>query len=157
MTVTALQVSCALATPVLFVLVSAGHSSTRSDGQVIVGLVVSRTVIFWTQLIELLHWSEAVQVRRITLVPLQPLLTESLKRTVTWLHVSWAAATPVALVLVSAGHSSTRSGGHVRVGLVVSRTVMVWTQLALLPQASVAVQVRAIVSVLPQLLLIESL
>src|SRR5882672_8711766 len=99
--VTALQVSCAVAMPVALVLVSAGQSSTRSGGQVIVGLVMSRTVTFWTQLIELLHWSEAVQVRRITLVPLQPLLTESLYRTVTWLQVSWAAATPVALVLVS--------------------------------------------------------
>jgi hypothetical protein len=43
------------------------------------------------------------------------------------------------------------------VGLVVSRTVIVWTQLALLPQASVAVQVRAIISVPPQLLVTESL
>src|SRR6267142_1044336 len=148
--VTWLQVSWAVATPVALVLVSAGQSSTRSGGQVMVGLVISRTVIFWTQLIELLHWSEAVQVRRITLVPLQPLLTESLKRTVTWLHVAWAAATPGALVLVSAGHSSTRSGGQLKVGLVESRTVMVWMQLALLPQASVAVQVRAMVSVPPQ-------
>ena len=75
---TALHVSWAEAMPVALVLVSAGHSNTRSGGQVIVGLVISRTVIFWTQLIVLLHWSEAVQVRRITLVPLQPLLTESL-------------------------------------------------------------------------------
>ena len=70
--------------------------------------------------------------------------------------LSSASGVP-ALVLVSAGQSSTRSNGQVIVGLVVSRTVMVCTQLELLPQSSVAIQVRAIVSVPPQLLLTESL
>jgi hypothetical protein len=42
---------------------------------------------------------------------------------VTWLQVSWAVATPVALVLVSAGHSRIRFGGQVMTGLVVSRIV----------------------------------
>jgi hypothetical protein len=43
--VTALQVSCAVATPVTFVVVIAGHSKTRLAGAEIVGGVVSRTVI----------------------------------------------------------------------------------------------------------------
>jgi len=60
----------------------------------------------------------------------------------TELHASVAVAMPLALVLVSAGHSKTRSGGQVTTGLVISRTVMVCKQLVLLPQASVAVQVR---------------
>src|SRR5215469_16198948 len=54
-------------------------------------------------------------------------------------------ATPVALVLVSAGHSSTRSGGAVITGGVVSRTVICWTQVLALPQSSVAVQVRLMI------------
>jgi hypothetical protein len=48
-------------------------------------------------------------------------------------------------------------GGLVMTGGVVSRTVMVWTQLALLPQASVAVQVREMTLALPQGLLTASL
>jgi hypothetical protein len=40
-----LQVSVAVATPVAFVEVFAGHSSTRLAGQVIEGLVMSRTLI----------------------------------------------------------------------------------------------------------------
>src|SRR5712691_8001439 len=38
-------------------------------------------------------------------------------------HPSCAPATPVALVRMSAGHSSSRSGGQVRVGGVVSLTI----------------------------------
>ena len=73
----------------------------------------------------LLHWSIAVQVRVMTFAPAQLLLTESLYRTVTWLQVSEAMATPVLFVEVSAGHSNTTSEGIVRTGLVVSRMVMI--------------------------------
>src|SRR6266403_2985585 len=93
-----------------------------------------------TQLLLLPQASVAVQVRAITLVPPQLLVTESLYRIVTWLHVSCAVATPVALVVVLAGHSRTRSGGQVMTGPVMSRTVIFWMQLALLPQPSVAVR-----------------
>src|SRR5439155_11446902 len=91
----------------------------------------------------------AVHVRAITLAPPQLLLTESLKLTSTALHVSRAVATPVAFVPVFAGHSSTRFVGQVIVGLTVSRSVMVCTQLMLLPHRSVAVQVRAMICVPP--------
>src|SRR6266516_3691301 len=50
---------------------------------------------------------------------------------VTWLHVSCAVATPVALVVVIAGHSRTRSGGQVILGPLMSRTVIICTQLVL--------------------------
>ena len=76
--VTALQPSCAVATPVTLVVVTAGHSSTRSEGQARFGLRVSRTVMVCTQLVLLAHWSVAVQVRAITLVAPQLLVTESL-------------------------------------------------------------------------------
>jgi hypothetical protein len=64
---------------------------------------------------------------------------------------------PVAFVRVSAGHCNTKLDGAVIVGGVVSRTVIVWSALALLPQASVAIQVRAMVLLPPQLLLTTSL
>ena len=44
---------------------------------------------------------------------------------------------------MEAAQSTVASGGQVMVGAAVSLTVMVCTQLAELPQASVAVQVRA--------------
>src|SRR6266699_6261359 len=157
MTVTEPQPSWAVATPVALVLVLAGHSSTRLGGQLIVGGVVSCTVMVWTQLLLLPHWSVAVQVRVITLVPPQLLLTESLKLIRTEPQPSVAVATPVALVVVGAGHSSVRLGGAVMAGGVVSLTVMVWTALRLLPHWSVAVQVREMTLALPQLLLTESL
>ena len=60
-------------------------------------------------------------------------------------QASGARATPVTFVLVSlAGHSRTTSGGATRAGGVVSRTVICWTQMLLLPQSSVALQVRLI-------------
>src|SRR5205823_11378543 len=70
---------------------------------------------------------------------------------------SWAIATPVTFVRVSPGHSRTRFVGSVKAGGVVSRTVMVCTQLALLPQESVAVQRREITRLPPQALVTVSL
>ena len=75
--VTALQPSCTVATPVTLVRVSAGHSSTKLVGQVMIGLVVSRTVMVWVQFVLLPQPSVAVQVRAITFVPLQFVMTES--------------------------------------------------------------------------------
>ncbi len=77
--------------------------------------------------------------------------------TVTEPQPSEAVATPVTSVVGEAGHSRTTLLGQVMVGGVVSRTVMVWTQWALLPQASVAVQVRAMILAPPQVLLTLSL
>src|SRR2546430_15181316 len=125
----ALHASVAVAMPLALVLVSAGHSKVRSGGQVTTGLVISRTVMVCTQLALLPQASVAVQVRAMTLVAPQLFVTASEERMVTALQVSCAVATPAALVLVSAGQSSTRSGGQVIVGLVISRTVIFWTQL----------------------------
>ena len=58
------------------------------------------------------------------------------------LQASVAVATPVLVVLVSAGQSNVTSAGQVITGLVVSWTVISWSQLLLLPQASTANQVR---------------
>src|SRR6516162_9236440 len=128
---------------------SAGHSRVTSAGAVIVGGVVSWTVRVWTALAVLPQASVAVQVRVITLVPPQLSTTASLYPTLTELQPSCAVATPFLLVLMSAGHSRVTSTGAVSVGGVVSRTVSVCTALALLPQASVAVQVRVMTLVPP--------
>src|SRR6266581_3823582 len=103
------------------------------------GGVMSRTVMVCTQAALLPQPSVAVQVRVITLVPPQLLLTESLKPIVTDPQPSCAVAMPVTLVLALAGHSSTRLCGQLIVGGVVSRIVLVWTQLLLLPHWSMAV------------------
>jgi len=58
-----LQASVAVATPVVAVVVSAGQSKVMSAGQVIAGLVVSCTVISWSQLLLLPHASTASHVR----------------------------------------------------------------------------------------------
>jgi hypothetical protein len=96
------------------------HSNVTSGGRVIVGGVVSRNVMVWTQLRLLPHWSVAVHRREMTLAPPQMLLTESLYAIVTELQPSWPVATPVTFVVVLAGHSRTTSGGQLIVGAVVS-------------------------------------
>ena len=69
---TALQVSVAVATPVLFVEIFAGHSSVRLAGQVTTGGVVSRTVIVWVQLDALPQASKAVHRRLMVYAPPHP-------------------------------------------------------------------------------------
>src|SRR5205809_653551 len=105
MIVTAPQPSLAVATPVRLVLVSAGHSKTRLVGAVMLGGVESCTVIVWIALALLPQVSVASQVREMTLVPPQLLLTTSLKIRVTEPQPSTALAMPVTLVAVLAGHS----------------------------------------------------
>src|SRR5260370_445902 len=72
-------------------------------------------------------------------------------------HPPWATATAVTFVRVEPEHSRTRCAGSVKAGGVVSRTVMVCTQLALLPQESVAVKRREITRLPPQALVTVSL
>src|SRR6185369_10851695 len=102
------------------------------------------------------HESVALHLRRISLVPPQLLLTESVKVTVTVPQPSWARATPVLFVVVTAGHSSVKLAGRISDGGVVSRTVIVWMALVLFPHESVAVHLRAMTFVLRQLLVTTS-
>src|SRR6266567_1127116 len=64
---------------------------------------------------------------------------------------------PVTFVVGLAGHSRTAFEGQVMDGGVTSRTMIVWTQLEVLPQASVAVQVRTMVFVPAHPFVTESL
>src|SRR4051812_46680062 len=103
--------------------------------------------------VELLpHASVALQVRATSFVPPQALVTMSVKLMVTVPHPSCAVAMPVTLVAGEAGHSRVISAGAVMDGAVLSRTVIFCKAVALLPQPSVAVQVREINLVPPQLL-----
>src|SRR6516162_4974495 len=61
----------------------------------------------------------------ITCEPPQVLVAASLYLSVTLPHTSCTTATPVRLVLVSEGHSRTRSGGQVTVGALVLSMGMV--------------------------------
>jgi hypothetical protein len=64
---------------------------------------------------------------------------------VTPLQLSVAVARPVRSVVGGSVHSRVMSAGHVITGAVVSLNLIVCWQLTLLPQPSVAVQVRKIV------------
>src|SRR5580765_5885415 len=104
--VTEPQTSWAMATPVTFVRVSPGHSSTRFAGSVNAGGVVSRTVMVCGQLDLLRQASVAVQVRVISFVPPQSGVTESAYVTVGVPQLSVAVAVPVAAGKVLAPHST---------------------------------------------------
>ena len=63
---TVAQLSVAVAVPVLAGGQLASHSIVKSAGHVIIGAVVSVTVIIWSQEDVLAFWSVAVQVLVIT-------------------------------------------------------------------------------------------
>src|SRR5260370_19368435 len=100
----------------------------------------------WSWLAELPQASVTVQWRVMTLttwLTQAPLVSASVWVTVPLLQVSAPVGAPVAAVLVSPGHSTLVLAGKLtKVGAVVSLTVMVWSWLAELPQASVTVQWR---------------
>src|SRR5213083_3431009 len=146
-TVPLLQVSVPVGAPVAAGLVSPGHSTVASAGKFTkLGALVSLSVIVWAWLALLPQASVTVQVRVITLttwLEQAPLVALSLCVTVPLLHVSVPVGAPVAAGLVSPGHSTVASAGKfTKLGALVSLSVMVWARLALLPQASVTVQVR---------------
>src|SRR5712692_754915 len=95
------------------------------------------SVTFQCRTIICLTWPGSVQSGSVSV---------SVKVTVVVLQVSEPPGVPVAVGLVSAGHSSALSiGKPVKLGGVVSATVMVCVQLAEFMQVSVAIQVRAMV------------
>src|SRR5438093_406219 len=148
-TLALLHVSLPVGAPVAAGLVSPGHSTVASTGKFTkLGALVSLTVMVWAWLALLPQASVTVQVRVITLttwLEQAPLLSLSLCVTVPLLQVSVPVGAPVAAGLVSPGHSTVASAGKfTKLGALVSLSVMVWAWLALLPQASVTVQVRVI-------------
>jgi len=114
-------------------------------GHVITGGVVSTTVMCWMQVEVLPQPSVAFQVRSIPASPAQPAgVGVSLNVTVTRPEqLSPAVAEPVWAGSVDSPHWSCRSRGQAITGGVVSMKVMCWTQVAVLPQPSVAFHVRS--------------
>jgi hypothetical protein len=149
MLATPLQASIAVALPVATGSVEASQATVTLVGHVITGGVVSTAAIVCGPLMLFPQASVAVQVRVITLVLPQPGALVSAWLIVTSPQVSNPVAVPVVAGLVSPLHSTVAASGKVRLGAVVSTTVIVWAPLVLFPQASVADQVRVITLVLP--------
>src|SRR5439155_1411985 len=126
------------------------HSTVLLPTQMMVGVVVSCTVTFWLQSAVLPQASVARQVRVASKVlPQWPVMLVTVLRTVmvTLPQVSVAVGASKDQLLE---HSTVLLPTQMMVGLVVSCTVTFWLHSAVLPQASVARQVRVASNVLPQ-------
>src|SRR5438552_12303910 len=126
-----------------------------SAGQVMTGGAVSLKLMVCRQVALLPQPSVAVQVRRIMPLPVQLVVSNaSTKRMLAIpLQVSVAVARPALSVVGAMVHSSVRSAGQVMSGGAVSLKLTVCRHVALLPQPSVAVQVRRIMPLPVQLVL----
>src|SRR6185503_12521746 len=100
-------------------VVSPVHSTVVLAGQVIDGLVVSTTVMVWSQVAKLPQSSVAFQVRVMTPVLPGPGAKASVWLMTTLPQVSLPVAMPVALGSVEAVHSTVALAGQVIDGLVV--------------------------------------
>src|ERR1700752_637963 len=100
-------------------------------------MVTSLTVTVCSQLTWLPQSSSAVQVTTVT--PVQKVSGASLV-TVTLLQSSLAPGSPMSAITQQPVIST--SGGHSSDGGVVSWTVMIWSQVSVPPQVSLAVHVR---------------
>src|SRR5207249_144361 len=139
------QLSVAVALPVLAGAVEPPQASTLSAGQVMTGGVLSAKVMCCTQVLMLPQASVAFQVRSMPGWPVQlAAVPASVKVIVTvWPQLSVAVAPPVLAGAVEPPQASTLSAGQVMTGGVLSAKVMCCTQVLMLPQASVAFQVRS--------------
>src|SRR5207249_1105107 len=131
------QVSVAVAVAKLG---AAGQSTVLASAKAAsTGAVMSRTLMVWLAVLLLPQASVAVQVRTCTTGQL-PLLVS------TKVNVGVASQVSVAVAVAKlgvAGQSIVLAAGKAAItGAVMSRTLMVWLAVLLLPQASVAVQVR---------------
>src|SRR6266542_3843378 len=148
--VTLPQVSLAVGLPVALGAVEPLHWTMASGTSLIVGGVVSTMVMVCVDCAVLPQASVAVQVRmNEPVLPHWLVCALSLWVMVTLPQVSLAVGLPVALGAVEPVHSTMASGTSLIVGGVVSTMVMVCVDCAVLPQASVAVQVRMNEPVLP--------
>lgn len=116
-------------------------------GHTITGGVLSFVVMVWTQEEVFPHASVAVQVRvMIGSTEHGPDIVTSAKAMfATVPQASVAVACPVVDGPVFEPHSMVIFGGQVTTGPVLSSTTMICVQVAVLPQSSVAVQVRVMV------------
>src|SRR6266542_158218 len=139
------QLSVAVAEPVCAGSVGSPQLSCWSAGQVMAGGVVSTKERCWTQVARLPQASVAFQVRSMPARPAQSAgVAASMKLIVTIpAQLSVAVAEPVWAGSIRSPQLSCRLAGQEMAGGVVSMKVRCWTQVARLPQASVAFQVRS--------------
>src|SRR5881296_1358909 len=139
------QLSAAVALPVSAGSVESPQAITLSAGQVITGGVVSAKVMCCTQVLMLPQASVAFQVRSMPALPVQLAAVPASVNVMAGVppQLSVAVAVPVLAGAVESPQASTLSAGQAITGLVVSAKVMCCTQVVMLPQASVAFQVRS--------------
>ena len=113
---------------------------------VITGAMVSLTVTVWLAVRVLPQASVAVQVRTIffLLMHVESVVVVANVKRGDWSQASDTEGVPKVGTLPMQS-TVTFAGMLVRIGAVLSWTVMVWIAVAILPQASVAVNVRVIV------------
>src|SRR5439155_10576561 len=116
------QVSLPVAVPVAVGSVEAVHSTVLLAGQLMVGAVVSTTVMVWSQVLLLPQASVAFQCRVMVLVLTQPVTSVSVWLMAALPQVSLPVAVPVAVGSVEAVHSTVLLAGQLMVGAVVSTT-----------------------------------
>ncbi len=128
------------------------HSTIRLAVQAMFGGVVSTTVIDWLQVEIFVQESVARQVRvAVKLLPQKPAVFVTVLTTVMVTFVpSQMSLAPGGMNIHELPHSTMRLSAQVMFGGVVSTTVMVWLQVEMFVQESVARQVRVAVKLLPQ-------
>jgi hypothetical protein len=156
-----LQLSVALTPAVVCAGIADAQVTVTAAGQVMLGDTLSNTVMIWLQVAVLLQMSDAMNVRvTVNLLAQLTLLVTSLTK----LNVVAPPQLSVALtpVVVCAGialaHVTVTGPGQVIVGTMLSFTVMIWLQVAVLLHKSVAMNKRVTVNLFPQrMLLVTSL
>src|SRR5512143_1920636 len=116
------------------------HSKVRSAGHVIVGGVISSTVIVWAHVVVFPQLSSAIYVR-VMIRGHVPLQTSPSQVTTGTPQLSLAVTNAIFAAGTSPIHSKVRSAGHVIVGGVISSTVIVWAHVVVFPQLSSAIYV----------------
>src|SRR5256885_5295317 len=124
--VTPLQVSVALAEPVLLVVGNTAHSRVMSAGQTTTGGTLSLKLMVCKQLALFPQPSNAVQVRRIVPLPVQLVGSEecSVVRVGSSRRASFDLDEPVLLVVGKTAHSRVMSAGQRTTGGTVSLKLM---------------------------------
>jgi hypothetical protein len=131
-----LQLSVALTPAVVCAGTELAHVTVTAAGQVIVGAMLSNTVMICAHVAVLLHASLARNVRvTVNLFAQMMLLVTSptkLKLTAP-LQLSVAVAPAVVCAGIADAHTTVMLAGQVMLGTTLSFTVMIWLQVELLP------------------------
>ncbi len=121
----------------------AGHSMVVFAGQVIVGEVLSSTVILCEQVLALFPQASLARQTRMATYSKQPVVGGGVVDTTVMVGIASQASAAVGVPNDGvAGHSMVVFAGQVIVGDVLSSTVMLCAQVALFPQSSVARHTR---------------